>query len=152
MAARIARIRSIAAGEAVPDGRSWRAPRPARIATLAVGYAHGYPRRLSAAPEVLVRGRRCPVVGSVGMEMTMVDVTDLPDVRVDDEAVLLGRDGAEQILAADLARSNDGIVEEFFCGIPKSVPRYYVGTSLSRGRRDVARDHRRERTSERPPP
>jgi alanine racemase len=144
----VAQLRSIGAGETVSYGGSWRATRPSRIATLAVGYAHGYSRRLSSGGQILVRGRRCPIVGSVCMEMTMADVTDAPEVSVDDEAVLLGRDGADEIRAPELARAMDGIVEEFFCGIPKSVTRHYLGSS--RSRRESARDARRERTSEGP--
>jgi alanine racemase len=147
---RVAQLRSIRAGEAVSYGGSWVATRPSRIATLAVGYAHGYPRRLSSGAQVLVRGRRCPVVGSVCMEMTMVDVTDLRDVCVDDEAVLLGRDGADEIRAPELARTMGGIVEEFFCGVPRSLTRHYLGPASSRSRREPVREVRRERTSEGP--
>jgi alanine racemase len=146
---RVAQLRSIGAGETVSYGRSWTATRPSRIATLSIGYAHGYSRRLSSGGEILVRGRRCPIVGSVCMEMTMADVTDVTDVAVDDEAVLLGRDGGDEIRAPELARAMDGIVEEFYCGIPKTVTRHYLGPASARPRRD-GREARRERTSEGP--
>jgi alanine racemase len=122
----IAQLRTIRAGESVSYGEAWRATHPARIATLPVGYAHGYPRRLSGRASVLVGGRRCPVVGVICMEMTMIDVTSLgADVHVDDEAVLLGREGTEEIRAVELARSMDGIVEEIFCGLSNSGRRVY---------------------------
>jgi alanine racemase len=124
---RVAQLRWIHAGETVSYGERWRAERATRIATIPVGYGHGYPRRLSGTGRVLVRGRSCPVVGTICMEMMLVDVTDLgADVHVDDDVVLIGTQGSEEISAIDVARQVDGIVEEIFCGIPKSVPRAHV--------------------------
>jgi alanine racemase len=145
----IARLRSIEAGATVSYGERWRAARPSRIATLPVGYAHGYPRRLFGRAEVLIRGRRCPVVGSICMEMTMVDVTDLAQVEVDDDVVLLGQEGAEEIRATDLARAMGGIVEEIFCGIPRAVRRSYFGAALRRVPDGMPRDLLDEVTGER---
>jgi alanine racemase len=136
----IARLRSIDAGATVSYGEKWRASRPSRIATLPVGYAHGYPRRLFGRAEVLIHGRRCPVVGSICMEMTMVDVTDLADVDIDDDVVILGEGGADEIRATDLASAMGGIVEEIFCGIPRGVRRSYVGAALRRVPDGVPRD------------
>ncbi len=73
----IAQLHDLEAGDTVSYGALWRAPGRARVATLPVGYADGYPRRLTGSGEVLVRGRRCPVVGAVCMDMTMIDVTAL---------------------------------------------------------------------------
>ncbi|MDP9034974.1 MAG: alanine racemase [Myxococcota bacterium] len=138
---RVAQLRSIRAGEAVSYGEAWRAARPSQIATLPVGYAQGYPRRLSGRTEVLIRERRVPVVGSICMEMMMVDVTDLgDDVHVDDEVVLLGGSGVHEIRATDLARSMGGIVEEIFCGIPKTMVRTYSPDSATRIWKDFVRD------------
>lgn len=123
---RIAQLRSLEAGEAVGYGQRWRAPRPSRIATLPIGYMHGYARRLWERAHVLVRGQRCPVVGSICMEMTMVDVTDVPDVAVDDTVILVGRDGAAEVRATELARVMNGIVEELLCALPKSAARTYL--------------------------
>jgi alanine racemase len=122
----VAQLRALRTGEAVGYGEKWRARRPSQIATLPVGYAHGFPRRLFAKAEVLVRGRRCPVVGSICMEMIMVDVTDVEGVQVDDEVVLLGKDGAAEIRVTEIARAIDGIVEEFLCAVPKGALRTYV--------------------------
>jgi alanine racemase len=123
---RVVQLRSVGPGEAVGYSEMWKAARPSRIATLPVGYAHGYSRRLLGRAEVLVRGRRCPVVGSICMEMTMVDVTDVEGVEIDDEVVLVGADGAVEIRVTELARAMDGIVEEFLCAVPKAAVRTYV--------------------------
>jgi alanine racemase len=131
LATAIAQLRDIDAGDTVSYGAHFRAAGPTRIATLPVGYADGYPRRLGEhvagrPSHVLVRGRRCPVVGAVCMDMLMVDVTALGDVvAVGDEVVLLGRQGAEEITAAELA-ARAGLIEyEIMCGISKRVPRHY---------------------------
>jgi alanine racemase len=143
MATNVARLRCVRAGQTVSYGERWTASRPSVVATLPVGYAHGYPRRLFGNGEVLIRGRRCPVVGAICMEMTMVDVTDLgAAVQVDDEVVLVGHDGGEEIRATDLADAIDGIVEEIFCGIPKSVTRAYL-TKPSTGEKDMAGERAR---------
>jgi alanine racemase len=123
---RVVQLRSLNPGDPVGYGEKWRAARPSRIATLPLGYAHGYPRRLLGRAHVLIRGRRCPVVGSICMEMTMVDVTDVEEVAIDDEVVLVGEDGPAEIRVAELARAIDGIVEEFLCTVPKAAARTYV--------------------------
>ncbi len=130
----IVSLRDLAPGDTVSYGATWRAPARRRIATLPVGYADGYPRRLSGTHQspaegptsVLVRGRRCPVVGTVCMDMLMIDVTDLGDeVALGDEAVLIGTQGSEAISAAELARRAGLIEYEITCGISKRVPRLY---------------------------
>jgi alanine racemase len=126
---RVAQLRSLSPGESVGYGEKWRAARPSRIATLPIGYLHGYPRRLLDRAEVLVRGQRCKVVGSICMEMTMVDVTDVDGVAVDDAVVLIGRDGGAQIGVRELARAMDGIVEEVLCAVPKAAARTYARRS-----------------------
>jgi alanine racemase len=106
----------------------WTAPTAARIATVPIGYADGYTRRLTGKAEVLVGGRRCPVVGAITMDMTMVDVTAV-DAKPGDEVVLLGAQGDEsqRIDADELAGWAGTISWEIFCGISKRVPRVYVG-------------------------
>jgi alanine racemase len=123
----VVQLRSVAAGESVSYGESWTAPRASQIATLPVGYAHGYPRRLFGRGAVLVRGRRCPIVGSICMEMMMVDVTDVAHVEVNDEVVLIGADGEAEIRLTELARAMGGIVEEILCFMPKSTVPHYRG-------------------------
>jgi alanine racemase len=115
------------AGASVGYARTWEARRPSRIATLAVGYADGFPRLLTNRGAVLIRGLRAPVVGRVTMDMTMVDVTDLPACRVGDEAVLIGSQGAAHLSAQDLADGAETNAYEILCRIGPRVPRIYHG-------------------------
>jgi alanine racemase len=126
---RIVQLRALGPGEAVGYGEKWRAERPSRIALLPIGYSHGYPRRLFERAEVIVRGRRCPVVGSICMETMMVDVTDVGGVELDDEVVLVGEDGAVEIRVEELARAIDGIIEEFLVSVPNAALTTYVKSS-----------------------
>jgi alanine racemase len=127
----IAHVKEVAAGTPISYGGYWVAQRTSRIATLPVGYADGYSRRLSGragygCAHVLVRGRRAPVTGTVCMDLTMVDVTDVPGASVGDEVVLLGDQGGERIDADELARRAGTISYEVLCGIGTRVPRRYV--------------------------
>ena len=126
--ARVACVREVPAGTAVGYGHTWRAPRPSRLATLPVGYYDGYLRAYSNNGEVLIRGRRVPVVGRVSMDLTIVDVTDVPGVGVGDVATLVGRDGDEAITAEELAERRGTIPYEVTCAIGPRVRRVYVGT------------------------
>jgi alanine racemase len=113
-------------GAALGYGGTWTAPRRSRIATLPVGYNDGYRFAFSNKAEVLVRGRRCPVVGRVSMDYVTVDVTRVPGASVGDVVTLLGRDGDEEVGAADLAGLADTIPYEILCGIGRRVRRRYV--------------------------
>ncbi|HVG23888.1 MAG TPA: alanine racemase, partial [Thermoanaerobaculia bacterium] len=117
----IARLKELPAGHAVGYGTTFVTKRPSLIATLPVGYADGYDRRLSNRGEVLVRGRRAPVVGRVSMDLTTIDVTGVEGVSAGDEVVLLG-DG---ITAEELAAKLDTISYEVFCNVSARVPRVY---------------------------
>ncbi len=123
---RIAALRTIPAGEAVSYNATFRASRPTRIALLPVGYADGYNRLLSNRGEVLVRGQRAPIAGRVTMDQTMIDATDIADVAVGDEVVLLGEQGSERITADDLATHTVTIAYEVLCAIGQRVPRIWV--------------------------
>lgn len=123
---RIARLTSLAPGESVSYGRTWRAPRPSLIGLVMCGYADGLPRALSNRGSVLVRGRRAPIVGRVCMDMSMVDVSDIADVSVDDEVVIIGRQGEEEISADEVAELCGTISYEILCGISARVPRLYL--------------------------
>jgi alanine racemase len=119
--ARIVDLREVRVGESVSYGATWTAPSPRRIATLAVGYADGYRRHLSNRGQVLVHGRRCPVVGRVTMDMTMVDVTDTP-AALGDVATLIGRDGADE-LTTDMVATLGGVSPyELLVGLTLRVP------------------------------
>ena len=120
-------MRELPPGSSVSYGRTWFAPRLTRVATLSVGYADGYPRSLSGrGAAVLARGRRCPVIGRVTMDLTMIDVTDAGPLSIGDEVVLLGRDGDEEVSARELADRAGTIAWEVFTGIGSRVARVYV--------------------------
>ena len=125
----ISHIQEVARGDSVSYGRTFVAPRDLCVATLPVGYADGYGRLLSNQGHVLIRGLRVPIVGRVCMDMTMVDVTGVPDVRVGDEVVLIGRQGAEEITADDVAELQGTISYEVLCRIGPRVPRIYLPPS-----------------------
>lgn len=112
-------------GARIGYGGTWTAKRRSRIATLPVGYDDGYRFAFSNKAEVLVRGKRAPVVGRVTMDYVMVDVTDVDGVGVDDPVTLLGRDGDETIRVEDLASWADTIPYEILCGIGRRVERTY---------------------------
>jgi alanine racemase len=124
---RITLVRDIPAGQGISYGRTFITPAPMRIATLAAGYADGYPRHLSnQGAEVLIRGRRCRVLGRVTMDQILVDVNGLPGVEPGEEVVLLGRQGEEEIFAAELARKAGTIPWEIFTGVGRRVERIPV--------------------------
>ncbi|HEV7428457.1 MAG TPA: alanine racemase [Thermoanaerobaculia bacterium] len=118
----ILRLKELPPGHAIGYGTTFHTKRPSRIATLPVGYADGYDRLLSNNAEVLVRGRRAPVVGRVSMDLVTIDVTDIADAAIGDEVVLLG-DG---ITAEELAKRSQTISYEVFCRISARVPRVYA--------------------------
>lgn len=119
---RIVHVKRVNAGDCISYGAQWHAERESVIATIPVGYADGYPRRLSNKSRVIVRGVSLPVVGRVCMDQLMVDATALPDIRVGDEVTLLG-DG---ITAEELASYAETVHYEIICGIAPRVPRVYV--------------------------
>ena len=122
---RVSYVKTIEKGETVSYGRRFTASRPTRIATLPVGYADGYRRAFSNKACALVHGVRVPVVGSVCMDQTMLDVTGL-DVREGDEVVLLGAQGGQRITACELADLADTIPYEIMTGISQRVPRVWL--------------------------
>jgi alanine racemase len=118
----VAQVKSLQTGDSAGYGRSWSAPRHTRIAVLPIGYGDGYRRGLSNAAEVLIRGRRFPVAGTISMDNVTVDVGDA-DVAVGDAATLIGADGEERITAEGLAGLLGTINYEVTCGISARVPR-----------------------------
>jgi alanine racemase len=124
---RITLVREMPAGHGISYGRTFITPKPMRIATLAVGYADGYQRHLSnRGAEVLIRGRRCPVLGRVTMDQILVDVTASPDVEAGEEVTLMGRQGEEEIFAAEVAQKSGTIPWEIFTGVGRRVQRVAV--------------------------
>lgn len=130
----ITHVKRLEEGETVGYGRRFRARRPTLVATLPLGYADGYTRLLSNRADVLVRGRRVPQIGNICMDQCMIDVTDIPDVRVGEECVLFGRQGNEYIGADELARIIGTIPHEVLCNIGRRVPRVYVEKGRCVGR------------------
>jgi alanine racemase len=122
-------VRSVEAGESVGYGALFRASRASRIATIPMGYADGLSRHLSNRGHVLVRGRRAPVVGAVSMDMSMIDVTDIPGTSLRDEVVVLGAQegvhGKDAITADEVARHAGTIAWEVLTSISRRVPRFY---------------------------
>jgi alanine racemase len=122
---RIVALHDVEPGATVGYGRTWRAERPARIATLPIGYAEGLPRSAGNAARALVRGARVPVVGRICMNMAFLDVTDVRDVAAGDAVTLIGSDGGERITAEELAAACGTIGYEIVARLPADVPRRY---------------------------
>ncbi len=117
LTARLIAINAIDAGEGVGYGHAWRSERPTRVGVLAVGYADGYPRSIRPGASVLVRGARVPVIGRVSMDLTTIDLTDLPEVEVGEDAVLWGRG----LPVEEVASSAATIGYELVCGMTRRV-------------------------------
>ena len=119
----VLQLKDVPSGSPVSYGGRFVTARQSRLAVLAVGYADGFRRGLSGRVQVLIRGRRVPVVGVITMDLCIADVSDLPEVSLGDEVVLLGRQGQETITADELAERCDTISYEILCGISGRVPR-----------------------------
>ena len=113
-------------GREIGYGGTYTTTRMTRVATLPVGYADGYRRNLSGRFYVLIRGKKAPILGRICMDQMMVDITDIPDARLGDLVVLVGRDGEEQITVERIAARADSFNYEFVCGISRRVPRVYT--------------------------
>ena len=122
-------LRELAPGQSAGYGGTWTARRRSRLATLPVGYADGLSRSLSSAGSVLVHGVRAPIVGTVSMDLTMIDVTDIQGVELGDECVVIGRQrgrhGEGEITATELATRMGTIPWEVLTNVSRRVPRYY---------------------------
>ncbi len=134
-------LREVERGEPVGYAGRWRAARPSIVATIPIGYADGFFRRLSSEAEVLVRGARAPVVGNVSMDLCTVDVTDIArrhGVSVGDEVVLLGAQrgaaGFDTIRAEEIATRVGTIPYEVLTAVSRRVPRLYVNEAAAHGR------------------
>jgi alanine racemase len=126
---RIGLIRDMPKGSSISYGRTFITSRAMRIATLACGYADGYPRHLSNRDAaVLVRSRRCALLGRVTMDLIMIDVSHVPDVDIGDEVVLLGQQGNKEIPAHELADKAGTIAWEITTRVGARVKRVFVGS------------------------
>ncbi|MDD4168757.1 MAG: alanine racemase [Desulfotomaculaceae bacterium] len=123
--AKVAYVKKVPSSFSVSYGCTYKTAGPSVIATLSVGYADGYSRRLSSKGEVLLHGRRAPVIGRVCMDQIMADVGHIPEVKMGDEAVLIGSQGSEEITADEIAFKIDTINYEVICMVSHRVPRVY---------------------------
>lgn len=122
---RVTHIKTLPAGRPISYGGTYVTEKPTVVATVPVGYADGYRRSLSGKYYVLIRGKKAPILGRICMDQMMVDVTDIPDVSIDDTVTLVGRDGDEEITMEAIAAAADSFNYEFVCGISRRVPRIY---------------------------
>ncbi|MCX7597478.1 MAG: alanine racemase [Armatimonadetes bacterium] len=127
--AKVAIVKELQPGDTAGYGRTWRAPGRRRIALLPLGYCDGYPRALSGVGQVLLRGRRVPIVGRISMDVTIIDVTEAGDVKVGEEAVLVGTQGGERITVEELAQASGTIVQEIVSRLSPRLPRVYVNAA-----------------------
>jgi len=124
--AQVSMVKRLEAGVGISYGHIYKTARESTIAVLPIGYADGYPRRLSRGGRVLIRGQYAPLAGAICMDQCMADVTDIPGVAPGDSVVLLGSK-EEGLCADDLADIVGTISYEIVCGIGKRVPRVYLG-------------------------
>ena len=123
---RVIQVKEVGSGFAVSYGSTYVTPGPTRIATIPIGYADGYDRILSSSGHMLVRGVRAPIIGRVCMDLTMIDVGHVPDVRLEDEVVVLGSQGNETISADEIAKRIGTINYEIVSSLTSRVPKLYV--------------------------
>jgi alanine racemase len=124
---RVSLVREVPKGSSISYGRTFITPRKMRVATLSAGYADGYPWLLSNRDaRVLIRGERSPILGRVTMDLMMVDVSQIENVQVGDEVILMGRDGSEEISCAELATMAGTIPWEITTRIGSRVRRIYL--------------------------
>ena len=119
-------INDVPEGEYVSYGKSYLTNRPSKVATVPVGYGYGFSRDLSNKGHVLVNEKRVSVIGAVNMNMMVIDVTDLPDVKVGDEVVMIGTQGELTITVGSFGDMNQSLNYELLARLPHHIPRYPV--------------------------
>ena len=124
--AEIVNLKTVPAGTSVSYGRKFTSDKETKIATIGIGYADGYSRLNSGKISVLVGGMKCPVVGNICMDQCMVDVSAVPDVKLGDEVVIMGKQGDAEISADDLAAINGTINYEITCCFDLRIPKVYI--------------------------
>jgi alanine racemase len=123
---RVIALRDITPGTAVGYNQRWHATRPTRLAVIPVGYGDGFNRQLSSRGHVILHDQYASIAGNVSMDLTTIDVTDIPQTAIGDEVLLIGRSANCSIGADDQARLANTIVYEILCGLSPRVPRIYV--------------------------
>ena len=124
--ANIVHLKKVPAGTTVSYGRKWTATKDSLIATIPLGYADGFPRPYSGKGKVLVNGVEAPIAGNICMDQCMIDVTNVPYVRLGDEVTIMGKDGIYEILADDIATATGTINYEIVCAFGQRLPKVYV--------------------------
>ena len=124
--ANVTHVKTLPKGEYISYGRKFRTERESVIATIPIGYADGYSRQMLNKAKIIVNGKLAPVVGSICMDQCMVDVTDVGQVKVGDEVILLGEENGVKFDAEDMADIIGTISYEVICMISKRVPRVYI--------------------------
>lgn len=122
---KIVYIKTLPAGAKISYGGTFVTERETRVATVPVGYGDGYPRGLSNCGSVIIRGKRCPILGRVCMDQFMVDITELPEIKEGEKVTLIGKDGSEEITVEQLCDLYGGFRYEMICDIGKRVPKEY---------------------------
>lgn len=125
ISSRISQLSTVRTGETLGYGRTFTTSKDSVIAMVPIGYADGYPRSLSNSVEVIVNDHLAPVVGRISMDWTIIDVSKVPDVHINDEVVLLGSTSSHAVRAEDLAAISGTIAYEITCGISTRIPRVY---------------------------
>lgn len=123
---RVTHVKTLPAGREISYGGTYVTKKDTVVATIPVGYADGYRRNLSGKFYVLIKGKKAPILGRVCMDQMMVDVTDIPGVKIDDQVTLIGMDGDEVITIEEISAVADSFNYEFACGISRRVPRIYI--------------------------
>ena len=123
---KIIQVQSLRKGTPLSYGGCYVTKKDSLIATLPVGYADGLNRRLSNNMEFLVKGKRVKQVGTICMDMCLIDITNIVDVALGEDVVIFGNQGKSQILVEEIATQAETIPYEILCGISKRVPRVYV--------------------------
>ncbi|MGD0963986.1 MAG: alanine racemase [Candidatus Acidiferrales bacterium] len=124
--ARIITLRDLPPGQGVGYSARFVTERPSRIAVINAGYADGISRQRTNRGCALVRGRRLPLVGAISMDLTTLDVTDLPDVQLGDVVTIYGKDGNDAMVVSDIAREIGTVTSDLLCALGRRVPRYYL--------------------------
>lgn len=123
---RVAQLKSVPKGETLGYSRTFTTERDSLIATVPIGYQDGYRRSLSNIGHAIINGQYAPVVGRISMDWTIFDVTNIPDVKVDNEVILIGGNSSLKVTTEEIARATNTISYEITCGINRRVTRKYV--------------------------
>jgi alanine racemase len=123
---RVISLRDVPVGQGVGYNGRWVASRPSRVAVIAAGYADGLPRALTNRGRLIVRGQFVPMVGTVSMDLTAADVTEIPEVRIGDVVTIYGDDGQASLPISEVARLVGTVTSDLCCAIGQRVPRFYL--------------------------